>query len=105
MRHDGTPVTAMKSYLISLGVGMLVGVIYSLLAVRSPAPPLVALIGLLGMLLGEQIVPVGQQVLSGTSVAPAWQVSQCTQHLLESLPGRRSGRQEAKTSSSLETQS
>jgi XapX domain-containing protein len=69
MRHDGTPVTAMKSYLISLGVGMLVGVIYSLLAVRSPAPPLVALIGLLGMLLGEQIVPVGQQVLSGTSAA------------------------------------
>ena len=29
----------MKTYLISLAVGMLVGVIYSLLNVRSPAPP------------------------------------------------------------------
>jgi len=30
----------MKAYIISLGVGVLVGVIYSLLHVRSPAPPL-----------------------------------------------------------------
>jgi XapX domain-containing protein len=44
-----------KTYLISLGVGVLVGVIYALLNVRSPAPPVVALIGLLGMLIGEQI--------------------------------------------------
>lgn len=48
----------MKIYLVSLGVGLLVGVIYSLLHVRSPAPPMVALIGLLGILLGEQAIPV-----------------------------------------------
>ena len=48
----------MKMYLVSLGAGVLVGVIYSLLQVRSPAPPLVALIGLLGMLFGEQVIPV-----------------------------------------------
>jgi XapX domain-containing protein len=32
----------MKVYIISLGAGVLVGMIYSLLHVRSPAPPLVA---------------------------------------------------------------
>jgi XapX domain-containing protein len=41
-------------YLISLGAGVLVGIIYSLINFRSPAPPLVALVGLLGMLAGEQ---------------------------------------------------
>jgi len=44
----------MKPYLISLAVGLVVGLLYSLLGVRSPAPPAVALIGLLGMLIGEQ---------------------------------------------------
>uniref|UniRef100_UPI0038F63891 DUF1427 family protein n=1 Tax=Streptomyces turgidiscabies TaxID=85558 RepID=UPI0038F63891 len=50
-------ITVMKIYLLSLGAGLLVGVIYSLLNVRSPAPPLVALVGLLGILAGEQVVP------------------------------------------------
>jgi XapX domain-containing protein len=48
----------MKPYLIALAVGVLVGVIYGLLNVRSPAPPYIALLGLLGILLGEQAVPV-----------------------------------------------
>ncbi|MGH7027074.1 DUF1427 family protein [Brevundimonas sp.] len=48
----------MKTYLISLAAGALVGVIYGLLNVRSPAPPYIALLGLLGMLLGEQAVQV-----------------------------------------------
>ena len=43
-------------YIVSLGVGLGVGVIYALIDVRSPAPPLVALVGLLGMVLGEQAV-------------------------------------------------
>ncbi|URL60466.1 DUF1427 family protein [Luteibacter flocculans] len=43
----------MKSYLVSFVVGALVGVLYAALKVRSPAPPLVALTGLLGMVLGE----------------------------------------------------
>ena len=46
----------MKPYLISLAAGVLIGVIYGLLNVRSPAPPYVALLGLLGILLGEQAV-------------------------------------------------
>jgi len=33
-------------------------------------PPVVALIGLLGILLGEQIIPVGRQMISGAPSAP-----------------------------------
>jgi XapX domain-containing protein len=47
----------MRIYLPSLVTGVLVGVIYSLLNVRSPAPFLVALVGLLGILIGEQVNP------------------------------------------------
>jgi XapX domain-containing protein len=43
----------MESYLFSLGAGVLIGVVYSVINVRSPAPPLIALIGLAGMLVGE----------------------------------------------------
>ena len=45
----------MKPYLVSLAVGLLVGVIYALFNVRSPAPPVIALVGLLGILVGEQL--------------------------------------------------
>ena len=51
----------MKAYCVSLAAGVLVGVIYALLQVRSPAPPIIALVGLLGMVLGEQIPPLIQQ--------------------------------------------
>ena len=46
----------MKSMIISFAVGLVVGVVYGLLRVKSPAPPLVALAGLLGMVWGEQVV-------------------------------------------------
>jgi XapX domain-containing protein len=46
----------MKTMLISFAVGLLVGVAYALLRVKSPAPPLVALAGLLGMVWGEQLI-------------------------------------------------
>jgi len=45
-------------YIISLGVGFAVGLLYWLLKVQSPAPPLIALAGLLGMVLGEHAIPV-----------------------------------------------
>jgi XapX domain-containing protein len=44
----------MKAMFISFAVGLVVGVAYALLRVKSPAPPLVALAGLLGMVWGEQ---------------------------------------------------
>lgn len=45
-----------QPYLISLVAGLGIGVIYGLVAVRSPAPPIIALLGLLGMLAGEAAV-------------------------------------------------
>lgn len=53
----------MISYIVSLAVGLLVGIIYYLLGVRSPAPPTVALIGLLGILIGEQFIPVARHMI------------------------------------------
>ena len=40
----------MSTGLISLAAGVLIGLMYAVLKVRSPAPPALALIGLLGML-------------------------------------------------------
>ena len=48
----------MKPYILSLSIGLLVGVLYYLSGIRSPAPPMLALIGLLGILLGEQLIPI-----------------------------------------------
>lgn len=56
-----------QPYLISLGAGLGIGVLYGLIAVRSPAPPIIALLGLLGMLAGEATV----QWLRGHSDAVA----------------------------------
>jgi len=41
--------------LISLAAGVFIGLIYALLNVRSPAPPAVALVGLLGMIVGSSL--------------------------------------------------
>jgi XapX domain-containing protein len=64
-------------YLISLGAGILAGLLYGLINVRSPAPPAIALIGLLGMLVGEQIVPVAKRVIDGAPLTKAWFASEC----------------------------
>jgi len=45
-----------QPYLLSLVAGIGVGVAYGLISVRSPAPPIIALLGLLGMLAGEAAV-------------------------------------------------
>src|SRR5271168_5188758 len=85
---DKEEVVVMRVYLLSLGAGLLVGVIYGLLNVRSPAPPLVALVGLLAILLGEQVVPVGKVMLSGNGLAAAWRQAKCATHIFGMLPGR-----------------
>jgi XapX domain-containing protein len=62
----------MKPYLISLAAGLLVGVVYHLLGVRSPAPPVIALVGLMGILLGEQAFPVAKRLFERPELtAPA----------------------------------
>ena len=54
----------MTGYLVSLLMGLAVGVAYGLVQVHSPAPPLVALVGLLGMVLGEQAVDMAKHHLT-----------------------------------------
>jgi len=44
----------MKVLFLSFMVGLGVGVLYGLIRVKSPAPPIVALLGLLGIVIGEQ---------------------------------------------------
>lgn len=68
----------MKPYLVALGIGLLVGALYSLLGTRSPAPPAIALLGLLGMLLGEQAVPLARQALKGQEVIAFWKANCAT---------------------------
>ncbi|WP_144186804.1 XapX domain-containing protein [Elioraea rosea] len=77
----------MQAYLLAGGAGLLVGVLYSLLGVRSPAPPVIALIGLLGILAGEQIVPVAKRLLGGEAVTLSWLRSGCVPHVFGHLPG------------------
>lgn len=64
-------------YLVSLGAGILAGVVYGLINVRSPAPPAIALVGLLGMLIGEQVVPVAKRLIDGAPITKAWFASEC----------------------------
>jgi XapX domain-containing protein len=46
----------LQPYIVSLTIGLVVGLIYGLVSVRSPAPPIIALLGLLGMLAGEAAI-------------------------------------------------
>jgi len=75
----------MKLYLASLAVGLLVGAIYGVLNVRSPAPPVIALVGLLGILMGEQIPPLVRQLIKAESPA-AWLQDQVRPHMFGQLP-------------------
>ncbi|WP_111932162.1 DUF1427 family protein [Paraburkholderia bryophila] len=58
----------MKPYILSLLGGVLAGAIYSLLRVRSPAPPMIALVGLLGIVIGTQIIPTGRQFMANATL-------------------------------------
>jgi XapX domain-containing protein len=79
-----------KAYLISFAVGLLVGAIYGLLNVRSPAPPVIALVGLLGILLGEPVPALARKVVAGGGVTVSWVRKECGQHVFGELPGKRS---------------
>ena len=70
----------MTGYLVSLLMGLAVGVAYGLVQVRSPAPPMIALVGLLGMVLGQQAVDMAKR-----HFAPPAQTS------IQAKSGRRPG--------------
>lgn len=67
----------LKSWIVSLAVGLLAGVIYGFMQVRSPAPPVIALLGLFGMLVGEQLIPIGRRLLRREPVTLAWFRHEC----------------------------
>jgi len=87
----------MKVYLLSLGAGVLVGVVYSLLNVRSPAPPVVALLGLLGILLGEQVPSIAKRLWLGEDLSLALLASECRDHVFGSLPTTAATKEKVKT--------
>jgi XapX domain-containing protein len=76
----------MKPYLISLAAGLLVGIVYALLQVRSPAPPVIALVGLLGILVGEQIPPFVKHLVQPNSTAVSWLNHHARPHVFGRLP-------------------
>jgi XapX domain-containing protein len=81
----------MKLYITSALAGLRVGIVYALLNVRSPAPPVAALVGLLGILLGEQVVPIVKRLFAGERITSAWVQQACAPHVLGELPGRGAG--------------
>ena len=60
----------MLSAALSLAAGLVVGIGYGLCGIRSPAPPAIALLGLLGMLAGEHGVVLALRLL-GDQLHPA----------------------------------
>ena len=76
----------MKPYLVSLALGVLVGVIYALFSVRSPAPPIIALVGLLGILAGEQLPPLVKRLVDRESTTSSWLHQQVRPHMFGELP-------------------
>jgi XapX domain-containing protein len=76
----------MKPYIVALALGVLVGVIYALFSVRSPAPPIIALVGLLGILAGEQLPSLAKRLLHREGVATSWLDHQVAPHMFGELP-------------------
>lgn len=76
----------MKPYILSLAAGVLVGAVYGLIHVRSPAPPVIALVGLLGILLGEQIPPLARHLIDRHVTTGSWVGHQVTPHVFGRLP-------------------
>jgi XapX domain-containing protein len=75
----------MKIYLIGLAMGLAVGIFYGLLHIRSPAPPVVALLGLLGILIGEQVPPLVRHLFTETTARSSWH-RQVRPHMFGQLP-------------------
>jgi XapX domain-containing protein len=76
----------MQTYLITLALGLAVGVIYGLSGVRSPAPPVIALVGLFGILAGEQAVSAVKRIAAGHGFTTEWLHHHAAPHLFGQLP-------------------
>jgi XapX domain-containing protein len=80
----------MKVLFLSFIVGLGVGILYGLIRVKSPAPPIVALLGLLGMVLGEQFgVWIRTKKLDVSRAASACLVGERYDRQLHNPPSRK----------------
>jgi XapX domain-containing protein len=59
------------SLLVGIAIGAAYGALQPLTGVRSPAPPVIALVGLLGILIGETAVTRWRTTSAPASPAPA----------------------------------
>ncbi|WP_312347773.1 DUF1427 family protein [Leclercia sp.] len=80
----------MKAWVVSLSCGILAGVIYATIDVHSPAPPVVALMGLFGMLVGEQLIPIGRRLFS-RQLTMTWFRHECVPKISGTPPPPRPG--------------
>ncbi|QPS87866.1 DUF1427 family protein [Serratia plymuthica] len=78
----------MKAWLVSLAIGLLAGIIYAALNIHSPAPPVIALLGLLGMLIGEQIIPVTRRLINRQPLTLAWFRHECVPKICGTPPAK-----------------
>ena len=78
----------MMPYLLTLAAGLLVGIVYSLPGVRSPAPPVIALVGVLGILIGGQALPGTKRLAEEGRLARFIRRS-CARHVLGNLPANK----------------
>jgi XapX domain-containing protein len=67
----------MKIWILSLALGLIAGGIYATLGIHSPAPPVIALLGLFGMLVGEQLIPITRRLISREPLTLAWFRHEC----------------------------
>ena len=82
----------MKVLFLSFVVGLGVGVLYGLIKVKSPAPPIVALLGLLGMVLGEQFgIWIQTKKLNVSHAASVCLVGERYDRQLNNPPPRKTG--------------
>jgi len=76
----------MRMYVVALATGVLIGIIHALLDFRSPAPPFVALVGLLGILMGEQVFPMAKRLIAGEPISVGWLKTEYVPHVFGELP-------------------
>ena len=78
----------MKPYLLSAAAGLLVGIVYAVINVRSPAPPVIALVGLLGILVGEQLPSLARNFIHRNAEPQkvSWIQHQVKPHMFGELP-------------------
>lgn len=49
---------SLGAILLAFATGIAVGIVFSLVKLPSPAPPFLGLIGLMGMFIGQRLVPI-----------------------------------------------